>query len=76
MEVPYYNIDELAQLFGITTASLQNSMSQERFPVPTYKLGKYRVADKKVVQAYFDKHQKEGLDAVAQKKFFARHNAR
>ena len=56
---------ELAELFGLTTKSLHNSLNQERFPVPTYKIGKFRVADKTVVRAYFEAHKQKGLAAVA-----------
>tara|TARA_B110000902_G_scaffold96429_1_gene113995 strand:- start:115 stop:330 length:216 start_codon:yes stop_codon:yes gene_type:complete len=70
MTKPYYSLAELAELFGLTQKSLLNSVGAERFPVPTYKIGKSRVADKVVVSAYFDKHQQEGLAEIAGSSFF------
>jgi len=65
MEKPYLSMPELAELFGLTTKSLHNSLHHSRFPVPTYKMGKFRVADKAVVKAYFDAQRQKGLAAVA-----------
>jgi len=67
MEKPYLTMVELANLFGLTTQSLQNSIHEERFPVPTYKMGKFRVADKLVVQKYFDSRRAMGLSKLAEK---------
>lgn len=69
MEKPYLTMGELASLFGLTTQSLHNSINEERFPVPTYKMGKFRVADKVVVQHYFDSRRALGLSALAERNF-------
>ena len=66
MEKPYLTMVELASLFGLTTQSLQNSIHEERFPVPTYKMGKFRVEDKLVVQKYFDGRRAIGLSELAE----------
>ena len=64
MEKPYLTIAELAGLFGMTTQSAHNSIYEGRFPVPTYKTGRWRVADKFVVQKYFDTRRAEGLSML------------
>lgn len=66
MEKPYLTMGELANLFGLTTQSLSNSIHEERFPVPTYKMGKFRVADKIVVQRYFDSRRAVGLSQLSE----------
>ena len=70
MEKPYLTTGELASLFGLTTQSLHNSINEERFPVPTYKMGKFRVADKVVVQHYFDARRAVGLSKLADRAFY------
>ena len=62
MEKPYLNIEELSALFGMKKTSLLNSISDERFCCPTYKLGRQRVADRQVLEAYFEAKRSEGLD--------------
>ena len=54
MERPYFNLAELAELFMMKESSLLNAISSERFACPTYKLGRQRVADRRVVEAYFE----------------------
>ena len=49
MQRPYLNIEDLFELFGMKKTSLLNSISDERFCCPTYKLGRQRVADRQVV---------------------------
>ena len=64
MQKPYLNIDELSALFGMKKTSLLNSISDERFCCPTYRLGSQRVADRQVVEAYFEARRSEGLDQL------------
>ena len=62
MERPYLTLDELIDVFGIASrSSAYNSIARQTFPVPTYKIGKHRVADKAVVEAFFDEKRAEGL---------------
>jgi len=62
VEKPYWTIDELADLFGYANKqSLHNAISLGRFPCPTYKIGKHRVADKAVVESFFISKRDEGL---------------
>ena len=67
MEKPYYTAQELAELMGITVKSLHNALHLERFPIPTYKLGKIRVADKEVVKQFFALKSVEGLQKLQPK---------
>lgn len=58
--VPWIDVKDAAELFGMTHQSAKNSISRETFPVPTYKLGKRRVIDRKVLAAYFATKESEG----------------
>ena len=64
MDRPYLNLTELSELFGIKKSSLLNAISDERFCCPTYKLGRHRVADRAVVEAYFTAKRAEGLSKI------------
>ena len=62
MNKPYYTSQELANLFGMrNTKVLSNSIHNGTFPVPTYRLGKLRVADREVVELYFNLQRDKGL---------------
>ena len=60
-EKPYYTMTELADLISMSVKGLHNSMSKDSFPIPTYKLGKFRVADKEVVNLYFEEKRLESM---------------
>lgn len=64
---PYYRMSELAQLLDMSVKGLQNSVQRENFPIPTYKLGKKRVADKEVVNKFFQNKRQEGLAQITTK---------
>ena len=64
MEKPYLDLTELSALFGMKKSSLLNAISSDRFCCPTYKLGRQRVADRKVVEAYFAAKRDEGLRQI------------
>jgi hypothetical protein len=64
---PYYTVPELADLTNMTPKGVLNSISRGDFPIPTYKLGKLRVADKQVVEFYFEQKRAEGLSAITTK---------
>tara|TARA_B100001093_G_C26839429_1_gene1019861 strand:- start:1297 stop:1503 length:207 start_codon:yes stop_codon:yes gene_type:complete len=68
MDRPYLDAAELSALFGMKKTSLLNAISSDRFCCPTYKLGRQRVADRKVVEAYFDARRAEGLNEITTKK--------
>jgi hypothetical protein len=64
MDKPYLTSVELADLFGISKGALMNSISRSEFPVPTYRLGRQRVADKIVVETFFEARRLEGLQNI------------
>jgi len=65
-ELPYVFIEDLTILFNYKNVeSTQRAMSRGTFPVPTYRVGKRRVADREVVRAYFRKMRDEGLKEVS-----------
>jgi len=67
MEKPYYTMVELAELMSMSTKGLHNALHNETFPIPTYKLGKFRVADKQVVSYYFEQKRLEGFNKFTTK---------
>jgi hypothetical protein len=67
MERPWIGLKELADLFGVTLGSARNAISEQRFPVPTYKLGKRVVADRHVVEQFFASRRAEGLRQVTRR---------
>jgi hypothetical protein len=67
MERPYLTTHELAELFNISKGGLLNAISREEFPLPTYRLGKQRVADRQVVEAFFKARRLEGLQKITTK---------
>mgnify|MGYP001392403275 CR=1 FL=1 len=64
MDRPYLTASELAELFNMSKGSLLNAISREEFPLPTYRLGKQRVADREVVRAFFNAKRAEGLKQI------------
>ena len=67
MDRPYLTASELAELFNMSKGSLLNAISREEFPLPTYRLGKQRVADREVVRAFFNAKRAEGLKQITTK---------
>jgi hypothetical protein len=67
MERPWIGLKELADLFGVTLGSARNAIAEQRFPVPTYKLGKRVVADRHVVEQFFAARRAEGLKQVTRR---------
>jgi hypothetical protein len=60
-DVAWIDVNDAAHLFGMKHQSIKNSISRESFPVPTYKLGKRRVIDRKVLASYFAERSSEGM---------------
>lgn len=67
MERPWIALKELADLFGMTLGSARNAIAEQRFPIPTYKLGKRVVADRTVVEQFFATRRQEGLKVVTRR---------
>jgi len=60
-ELPYFKLDEIWEVFGYSSkSSAAAAIHHGDFPVPTYRMGRFRVADREVVRAYFRKHRSEG----------------
>lgn len=54
--LPYLDTKELTVVFNYKNVeSCRRAISRGTFPVPTYKLGKQRVADREVVKEHFRK---------------------
>lgn len=67
IEKSWIDLKEAAPLFGMSFESLKNSVANDRFPVPTYKLGRRRVIDRDVLAAYFAGQKEEGLKALKER---------
>lgn len=67
MERPWIGLKELADLFGVTLGSARNAVAEQRFPIPTYKLGKRVVADRAVVEQFFASRRQEGLKQITRR---------
>lgn len=65
IEQSWILVRDAAPLFGMTFDSIKNLISQNKFPVPTYKLGRNRVIDKDVLQAFFEEQKAQGLKKLA-----------
>jgi len=57
-------LDEFAPLFGVTPETAKNKIAMGTFEISTYKLGRIIVADRAVVDAFFEARRKEGLSAL------------
>jgi hypothetical protein len=61
---PWLLLKDAAPMFGMSWDSIKNAVSEGRFPVDTYKLGKNRVIDKDVMNAYFAAQKARGLKTL------------
>lgn len=61
MDRPWIDLDELAPLLGVTPDTAKNKIAAGTFEVATYKLGKRIVADRLVVDAFFEQKRTAGL---------------
>jgi len=61
---PYMELAEFAPMFGYKPNSAKNKIGEGTFPIRTYKLGRRIVADKAVVEAWFEMKRREGLAAL------------
>lgn len=61
---PTLGTKELSEVLRITPASIRNAISDETFPIPTYKEGKYRLADVRDVAAYMDERREGAREAA------------
>lgn len=64
-ERPWIELKDLAPMLGVTPATAKNKISCKTFEVPTYKLGKKIVADRRVVEEFFNQKRLHGLSVLA-----------
>lgn len=50
------SVEQLADLLHMKAKSILNAISADRFPIPTYKAGRIRLANVVDVAAYMDCH--------------------
>jgi predicted DNA-binding transcriptional regulator AlpA len=62
---PGITMKKLAPIFGLSMSGIYAAISNDRFPIPTYKLGKGRYADQQAVRDYFEAKRSEGLTTLA-----------
>jgi hypothetical protein len=55
------SIERLARRFGLTTSGIYAVIGKGRFPIPTFRSGKRRYADPRIVRDYFAAKRAEGL---------------
>jgi hypothetical protein len=58
---PWVSIRDCCRLFGLRYTSAKIAINQDRFPVPTYKLGRMHVVDRDVMDRYFAERREQGL---------------
>ncbi len=66
-EQSWIDVREIAAQFGMTAASIKNSILERRFPVPSYKLGKRHVIDREVLAAYWAERKAEGMQGLKER---------
>lgn len=64
MQRPWMTLEEFSPLFNVTPDTAKNKIAMKTFEIATYKLGREIVADRAVVDAYFEMRRKEGLAAL------------
>ena len=60
-EQSWISLKEAAPMFGMSFETIKNMVSQDKFLVPTYKLGRMRVIDREVLAAFFAEQRADGL---------------
>lgn len=64
MQRPWLTLEEFAPLFNVTPDTAKNKIAMNTFEIKTYKLGREIVADRAVIDAYFQRRRMEGLAAL------------
>lgn len=65
MDCPFMGLNELSKLVGMSEQGIRNAITRGAFPIPTYKIGRNRVADKEVVSKYFQTKRDIGLSIIS-----------
>lgn len=63
-EQTWIDVKDAAPLFGMSHEGIKNAISMDRFPCPTYKLGRRRVIDREVLAAFFAEQKAKGLQIL------------
>ena len=66
-QLPWIALKDVAPMFGLRYQTCKNLVHQGKFPVDTYKLGRIRVVDREVLQAYFIAMRERGLRAMQER---------
>lgn len=65
-ELPYFYLDEIVELMGYKNIrSAYHAITNNTFPIKTYKLARRVVADKQVCRAFFMQRRTEGAVHLA-----------
>lgn len=64
LETPWIAVEDVCHMYGVTFAAALNKIRAGRFDVPTYKVGKRHVIDRKVHERYFEIQRQIGLQAL------------
>ena len=60
----WIDLKDAAPLLGMTLGSARNLITLNKFPVPTYKLGRRTVVDRDVLNAFFAEQRAKGLARI------------
>jgi hypothetical protein len=63
-QLPWIALKDVAPMFGLRYQTCKNLVHLGRFPVDTYKLGRIRVVDRVVLDAYFAAMRDRGLQVL------------
>jgi len=67
--LPYLTTEDLQLLFGYKEMHcLYNAVRNGTFPVPTYRIGRWIVADREVVRAFFADQRQRGLAEIERRR--------
>ena len=67
--LPYLTTDDLQLLFGYKSRNcLYNAVRNGTFPVETYKIGRWIVADREVVRTFFADQRQRGLEKIERRR--------
>ena len=63
-EKPWVEVADVCDQYGLTFPSAKQSIVNEIFPVPTYKVGRKIVIDREVHKIFFELKREAGLLAL------------
>jgi len=63
-DVPWLPLKEVCHQYGMTIGAAYNAIKAGRFPVPTFKVGKFYAIDKEVHAEFFRQKREAGLAAL------------